>query len=212
MAQPQNQIRRAQQGMTVNYGAPTVFDQPLYDRVNFPAAGTTAQLNFFSTQFGATATLIRAGATGSFQKTKRDTNLTTSGQVSGKTYVVGAISVAYIHEDEGEVTNPTDRDKLRNGGWCEFKIGDGLVFELPLVYVPEMNPIVIGSTTVTNTTMLGSVGGGSLMFPRLKFRQPVTIPPNQSFTFNMNWDGTVALTKAIDIQVYLHSVQLRPGS
>lgn len=48
--------------------------QPLYDRVNYTAAGTS-QLSFFSTVLGQSATLIRAGSASAVSKTKRDTNM-----------------------------------------------------------------------------------------------------------------------------------------
>lgn len=200
-----------QKNRVLNYGNPEDFDQPLYDRMGYPAAGVSS-LSFFSIPNGQSTSLVTAGAVAARSKTYRDTNLSTAGQLSGNGFVIEGLSVAYIHEDEGEVANPTDRDKLRNGGWCEFKVGDKLVLRCPLVSLPELNPIVIGSTTATTTTMIGSVGGGSYLHPIKRLKVPVPIPSNQFFTFVMYWDGgTVTVTKQVDILLMLHGYNRRPS-
>lgn len=201
-----NKIKK---NMVLNYNVQEQFDQALYDTVNYPAAGT-GSLSFFANPVGTTVTLIRAGATGSFAKTKRDTNLTTNGMVSGQLYFVDALSLAYRHEDEGEALNPADRDKIRMGSWIEFKIGSKLIFEMPTYMIPELNPILAASTTVTATSVVASVGGGG-QASRFKFANAIPIPPNQSFTLTMNFDGTVATTKAVDVAVILHAQQRRPS-
>ena len=208
MAQPITS-RKIVRNQVLNYNAQEQFDQALYDTAHYPAAGT-GSLSFFSNPVGTTVTLIRAGAAGSFAKTKRDTNLTTNGMVSGQLYFVDGLSFALRHEDEGEALNASDRDKIRMGSWLEFKIGSKLIFEMPSYMIPELNPISAAATSVTATSILASVGGGGHS-SRFKFANAIPIPPNQSFTLTMNFDGTVTTTKAVDVAVILHAQQRRPS-
>jgi hypothetical protein len=183
--------------------------QPLYDRVNYPAAGSS-QLSFFSVSRGQSATLIRAGATGTFTKTYRDTNMENANVVPTKMFKFVGISLAYVHEDEGEAANPIDRDKIRSGGYLHFRIVDKDILYLPLVFIPEANPNTIAATTATATTIIGAAGGGGANVPMYKLPIPITLNPYENFTVTLDFDGTVTTTKAVDIYVCLQGFMRRP--
>jgi hypothetical protein len=175
------------------------------DRVNYAAAGA-AQLSFFSLPRGQSATLIRAGATGTFTKTYRDTNMDNANVVPTKMFKFVGIGVAFVHEDEGEAQNPTDRDKIRSGGYIQFRIVDKDLLFLPLVFLPEANPF----TTNTTNNSLGAAGGGGQNVPMYRLPIPITLNPYENFSVTMNFDGTVATTKAVDVYCSLFGFMRRP--
>ena len=179
------------------------------DRVNYAAAGAS-ELSFFSTVRGQSTTLIRAGATGTFNKTYRDTNMENANVVPTKMFKFVGITLAFVHEDEGEVANPTDRDKIRSGGYLHFRIVDKDILYLPLVFLPEANRNIIGGTTATNTTILGAAGGGGSNVPMYKLPIPVTLNPYETFTVKIMFDGTVTTTKAVDVYLALQGFMRRP--
>jgi len=191
-------------------GSPEDFYQPLFDRVNYAAAGTS-ECNFFSAPLGASVTLIRAGATGTFNKTNRDTNIETPNVVPGKEFKIMGLSVGFVHEDEGEKANPIDRDKIRNGGYIKWMMGDKLIMTVPLMLLPESNPNVIASTTANDTTVLGAAGGGGPGTKMYSLGVPITLAPFQAFTIKAIFDGTVTTAKAVDIYMFLHAYMRRPG-
>jgi len=173
--------------------------------MNFAAAGQ-ASLSFFSVARGQSTTLIRAGATGTFSKTYRDSNMENSNVVPTKLFKFVGISIAFVHEDEGEAQNPADRDKIRSGGYFHFRIVDKDILYLPLVFIPEVNPFVVNTTTAS----LGAAGGGGANVAMYKLPIPITLNPYENFNVTMNWDGTVAITKAVDIYVALQGFMRRP--
>jgi len=183
--------------------------QPLYDRVNYAAAGAST-LSFFSVSKGQTATLIRAGATGSFSKTYRDTNIDQPNVIPTKLFKFVGISIGFVHEDEGEPANPVDRDKIRSGGYLHFRIVDKDILYLPLTCLPEVNPVVAAATTVTATTIIACAGGGGQNVPMYRLPVPITLEPYQNFLVEMLFDGTVALTKSVDVQLILQGFMRRP--
>jgi len=61
--------------------------QPLYDSVNYPAAGSS-QLSYFSIPRGQSATLITAGAAAAKTKTYRDTNMENANVVPTKMFEI----------------------------------------------------------------------------------------------------------------------------
>jgi hypothetical protein len=194
---------------------PNDFYQPLYDCVNFSAtAGTTTEISFFSVVRGQSATLIRAGATGTFSKTYRDTNMDQPNVISSKLLKVIGISLGFRHEDEGEVANVIDREMIRSGGYLEFRIIDRLIWVGPLMMIPEMNPMLGVSTTATATTAIVGAGGGGPGVPMMKLNIPVTINPNENFTVKAAFDlgaSGIDLTKSIDLYCFLHAYTRTPG-
>lgn len=184
--------------------------QPLYDRMDYPAAGTNS-LAFFSVPQGQSTTLIRAGATGTFAKTYRDTNMQNANVIPTKLFKFVGISLGFCHEDEGEDANASDRDKIRSGGYLQFRIVDKDILFLPLVALPEVNPFVTASSITA--TILGAAGGGGANVPMYKLPINITLNPYENFNFNLFWDSgaaPVTVTKAVDIYVILQGFMRRP--
>ncbi len=189
---------------------PEDLNQPLYDRVHYPAAGSN-ELPFFSNPRGTSVTLIQAGAATTVSKSYRDTNMENSGVVPSKMHKISGISIGFVHEDEGEPANPHDREKIRSGGYLQLRIIDKDILIVPLIMIPELNPNVIGATTATTTTIIGNAGGGGLGAKMYQFSIPITLNPNENFSVKMNFTGTVTTTKAVDIYCFLHSIMRRPS-
>src|ERR1051326_155915 len=102
--------------------------QPVYDKVNYPAAGSN-ELIFFSTPVGGSATLIRAGAAGTVSKTRRDTNLEQQGVIPTKAFKIHGFSICYIPVQQAVAQANTqsivdDMQRLMFGGFMEFRIVD----------------------------------------------------------------------------------------
>jgi len=214
IARPVSDPMRASTYTVTNPSRPEDLAQPLYDRVEYPVAGTS-QLSFFSTQLGQAANLITAGATSSKVKTRRDTNLDTSGVVPTKLYQFIGISIVFIPLQTINTAAATakigdDIMRLKNGGWLDFKIIDKPILQLPLPLIPESNPIVSFSTTVNASTSLSGAQTGASPFPMYKFGIPITLNPFESFSVTMNWDGTVTVNQEVDILLVLHAFMRRP--
>ncbi len=184
--------------------------QPLYDRVNYAAAGSS-ELSFFSVPRGQTATLIRGGTAATVSKTFRDTNIETSNVVPTKMFKLTGVSLAFIHEDEGEKANPVDRDKIRSGGYLHVRIVDKDLLYIPLILIPELNPFLIASTTENSVTVLGAAGGGGIGSKMYYFGIPITLNPYENFTIKAIFDGTVTTTKSVDVYCILHAFMRRPS-
>jgi hypothetical protein len=127
MAKGTKDPMQAMQYRTQRAEMPEDFGQPLYDRVNYPAAGT-GTLSFFSTPRGQSATLNTAeAAPAAKNKSFRDTNMENANVVPTKLYKFIGISVAFFHQTCGTVTNGQDRDRLRTArrllGLCFRRLG-----------------------------------------------------------------------------------------
>jgi len=205
---------RAQQYRVTDPNKPEDLYQPLYDRVNYAAAGA-AQISFFSTQLGQSTTLIRAGVAAAVVKTKRDTNLDTSGVVPTKLFQFVGLSIAYIPLQQAVAAANTvsisdDIARIKYGSWIDFKIIDKPILQLPTHVVPEANPVTAASTTINASTVYATGIQSASPVPMYKFVIPITLNPFESFQFTMNFDGTVTLTQTFDIQVLLHGFMRRP--
>jgi len=204
-------------GNVQNINAPEEFDYPLWDRVNYPAAGAS-QLSFFALPRGQSATLIRAGVAASVTKTTRDTNLDTPNQINVSARTVRGISLNFIPlalDPTGANTDDVAEDiqNLLNGGYFQFKVGDKIVCESPLFNLPSFASVVgfaaTATTAVATTTSIVSAAnrGGDGTY---QLRTPLTLNPTAPFTFVCNWDGTVAVSQPFDLVIQLHGVVRRP--
>lgn len=187
--------------------------QPLYDRANYPQAGTTS-LNFFSIARGGTATLI-AGVAAAAARAKSflDTNMENSNVIPTKMYKFVGLSLAYINQIPGTSTDAADRDRVRNNSYLRFRIVDKDLLYLPLVSIPEVNPLTVASTTANATTILGAAGGGGQNVPMYRLPIPITLNPYENFTVELNCPSGVALANAsssMDIYVILQGFMRRP--
>ncbi len=197
---------RANQFITQSANRPQDLGQPLYDRVEYPAAGCT-EMSFFSTVKGQSATLISAGATGTVTKSHRDTNMDTANVAPNKQFEFVAIGMYKIHEDEGEAANPADRDKIRAAGYLHVKVVDQDVLYLPILAIPEGNPII----TNTMNSSMGATSLSGCSIPMFPFRVPLTLEAFQQLTVKLVFPATVTTTKAVDILLMLHGYMRRPS-
>ncbi len=184
--------------------------QPLYDRVNYPAAGTSA-LGFFSSSRGQSATLlstVTAGVWTAATKVKsfRDTNIENSNVVPTKMFKIVGVSVAFLHANQNDGNVTRDREIIRGGSFIQFRIVDKDIIFLPLVTIPEMNPVV--SSTGNNVN--GTAGGGGQNVPMYKFPIPITINPYENFTIQMTSDNSPPISQTMDIYMMLHAYMRRP--
>ncbi len=197
---------QAQRFITQRANQPEDLGQPLYDRVNYAAAGST-ELNFFSTVRGQSATLISAGATGTISKSYRDTNMDSANVVPNKLFLFIGVSIAFVHEDEGEAANATDRDKIRSASYLHLRFVDKDILYLPTIFIPESNPFVVN----TMNSSMGTAVTSGCTTPMFALRVPVTLNPFEQFTAKIIVTGTVTTTKAVDVYLMLHGWMRRPS-
>ncbi len=198
---------------TSDSSRPIYFWQPTYDRVNYAAAGASS-VSLFTVPKGQTATLIRNGSVASITKTARDTNMENAGVIPSKQIHIYGISLGYIHLTEGAVGNAADRDKLRGSGVFTLKtVSDRIILQLPLIYLPEVNPITAASNPTSGTaTIIAQSGGGGFGVPMYNLTEtPAVIEANQNFSVTLDFDGSPTLTNAVDICVALQGVEVRPS-
>lgn len=185
--------------------------QPLYDRVNYAAAGAN-QVAFFAVPKGQSATLLStfavpqtwtAAAKG---KTYRDTNIENSNVVPTKLFKTVGISWGMFHSVINSATNPTDREVIRQGGFLQFRIVDKDIIFLPLSLIPEVNPLTATTVNAANAY----AGGGGQNVPMYKFPIPITLNPYENFTVLMVFDNSPAINTTMDIQCVLHAYMRRP--
>lgn len=210
MAGPVQDPMRAQQYRTQRAEMPEDLWQPLYDRVNYPAAGTSA-LGFFSSSRGQTATLLSTVAAGVWTaaakvKTFRDTNIENSNVVPTKMFKVVGCSVGMLSANQNATNVTRDREIIRGGSYLQFRIVDKDIIFLPLITIPEMNPVVAATANSIN----GTAGGGGQNVPMYKFPIPITINPYENFTVQLNVDNSPAIDQTMDIYLMLHAYMRRP--
>lgn len=200
---------------TQRMGLPEDLFQPIYDRVNY-AAGGAAALSFFSQPQGALVTLNAGGAAVARNKTYRDTNMQTAGVMASKRFTIIGMAINFIPVQQavaGAMTARIGDDLLilKNGGWVEFRVGDKPLLYMPMNLIPESNPISSLATTANNVTIIGAGATAAIPYPMMKFAIPVTINPQETFTFVTNFDGAPAISQSTDIQVVLYSFMRRPS-
>lgn len=205
-----NDPMRAQQYRTQRAEMPEDLWQPLYDRVNYPAAGTSA-LGFFSQSRGQSATLLSTVAAGvwtaaSKVKTFRDTNIENSNVVPTKMFKIVGTSVGFLSANNNSTNVTRDREIIRGGSYLQFRIVDKDIIFLPLITIPEMNPVVSSTANSVN----GTAGGGGQNVPMYKFPIPITINPYENFTVQLNCDNSPPIDQTMDIYLMLHAYMRRP--
>jgi len=186
--------------------------QPLYDRVNYAAAGAN-QASFYAVPKGQTATLLSTYTAGTFTwaaaskgKTYRDTNIENSNVVPTKLFKTVGISWGVFHSILNAAANAADREVIRQGGFLQFRIVDKDIIFLPLSLIPEVNPMIVSTQTAVNAY----AGGGGQNVPMYKFPIPITLNPYENFLVLMQFDNSPAVTNTLDIQCILHAFMRRP--
>jgi hypothetical protein len=129
--------------------------------------------------------------------------------VPTKMFKFMGISLAFINQIPGTcatgvgISDASDRDRVRQNAWLDFTIVDKRIIDLPLVSIPEVNPFVVGSTTVTNATILGTAGGGGQNVPMYKLPIPITLNPYENFSVTINLSAAVALSGQNSMDIYV---------
>lgn len=213
-----NDPMKSQQYRTQRSELPEDLWQPLYDRVNYAAAGAN-QVSFFAVPKGQSATLLStfaapqtwtAAAKG---KTYRDTNIENSNVVPTKLFKTVGISWGMFHSVINSATNATDREVIRQGGFLQFRIVDKDIIFLPLSLIPEVNPMVaaVGALAAGATTGInGYAGGGGQNVPMYKFPIAITLNPYENFLVLLQFDNSPPVNTTMDIQCVLHAYMRRP--
>lgn len=196
--------------------------QPVYDRVNYPAAGAF-EIIYFSIPVGGSATLIRAGAAGTVTKTRRDTNMEQQGVIPTKAFKIHGLSLCFIPVQQtasatGLAATPSIMDdmmRLMYGGFLEFRIVDKPYLYLPLHKIPATG-VLRGSAFASGTVgpIAGiSAGGPGTGAPRDIYwiGIPLVLDPYQNFSARLQFDGSPALNQTFDIQLFLEGYLRRPG-
>ena len=172
----------------------------MYDRCHF-VTGTT-QLAFFAVQRGGTATLVTFAASAAKTKTYRDTNIDNANVVPTKLFKFVGMSIAFCSENEDHLNNSLDRNKIRNGGYFTFRIVDKDILHLPMIAIPEVNPIIFG--TAPTGCAVGLYQG------IYRFPVPITLNPYENFSVTLDFDTSITVTSAHDIYVIMHAFMRRP--
>lgn len=200
--------------------------QPIYDRKNYPAAGTF-ELIYFSIPVGGTDTLIRAGAAASVTKTRRDTNLEQQGVIPTKAFKIHGFSLCFIPVQQaasatgvsGAASTPSildDMMRLMYGGFMEFRIVDKPYLYLPLHKIPATG-VLRGTAFAAGIPAGGiasvSAGGPGTGAPRDIYwiGIPLVLDPYQNFSLRLQFDGSPPTNMTWDIQIFLEGYLRRPG-
>ena len=192
-------------------GEPEVIRQMLYDHELYPLAGVT-QLNFFQNPIGQGVTTALGAAAGT-RKTRADTNMTLSGQLSTLvnfviqkimlTIDVGSVTTdnTYTQEPAGQfnaaaaaalVQAVNDVETFFRSGWLELEIGNKLyLIEAPLGKFPPHWQTVIDSSVSTNSATVGiTLFRRASQAGRPYFTDPaLSLMSNQNFVVRLNWPG-----------------------
>ncbi len=186
-------------------GAKDITRDPLYDSVNYAAAGQTS-LQFFSTPIGQ-GTTSAPGATGT--KSINDTNMQIAGSLpAGNDFLVECIEIMVLPnglpvtgtiDPASEVPTFTNDvySILRNGA-LEFEIsGKTYIKQSPLMCFPpssrlHSNHALTDSTTASTTQLTAAdyaSGAGALykLAPT-----PLLIDSNTAFSIKLVWAAAVA--------------------
>lgn len=197
------------------------FHQPVYDRVNYAAAGA-ASLTFFSLGIGSTATLIRSGTAGSVAKTIRDTYMRNQGilpNIAWWAYSVYFILVPATVAPQNAATDDVLQDVqlLSTHAWVEFRTVDKLLYQFPLTVVCPFKAVAGGVATTRNDSNLVGAPFCSEAFdltvldPNTGVRVPMEFERNQGVTATMYFDGSPALTSTFDI-MWVHDAEIERPS
>jgi len=180
------------------------FGQPLYDTVNYAAAGQ-AQMNFFAIPRGQAAVLTTAvggaPAAGTI-KSYRDTNLDVAGFTPDKRWEFVGMNFAFRRITD-LVTDELDRKLIVGNTWWHFRIGDKDVLYIPTVFIPCVNPT---QWTTWGATQVGAIGANA---PIYMFTTPMVINPGERIAVQLEAPGNIAVTTTLDITVMLHGTMQR---
>jgi hypothetical protein len=175
---------------------------PLYDFVNYPAAGATS-LNLFALPQGQGVTTAPGGAGGT--KTEADTNLTNAGMLpSDQSFYMTGIEIMVfpgINPGRGGVADATagqfwnDLYAIGKSGWLRLRVGTrDYIVDGPLMIFPTTQGLGGVAAVCTDLT------AGAATFSEIEYARfvgqpytlvPLFITPTQNFGVQLNWPGLV---------------------
>jgi hypothetical protein len=180
------------------------FGQPLYDTVNYAAAGQTA-MNFFAIPRGQAAVLTTAAggapAAGTI-KSYRDTNLDVAGFTPDKRWEFIGMNVSFRRITD-LITDELDRKLILGNSWWHFRIGDKDVLYVPFVFIPVVNATL---QTTWGATNVQAIGAGASIY---MLTTPLVINPGERISVQLETPGLVVVTTTVDIQLMLHGTMQR---
>jgi hypothetical protein len=208
-------------------GQPEVIRQMLYDHELYPGAGGITQLNFFQNPIGQGVATALGAPVGS-RKTKADTNMTLSGQLSTLlnfviqkimlTIDVGLSAAAntYSPAPAGsfdvaaavalqQVVN--DVETWFRSGWLELQIGNKLYLtEAPLAKFPPATQTIVDAAVSSNSATVGITSyRKAFQAGRPYFVDPaLSLMSNQNFVVTLNWPGSVAMPSGFNARIGCH--------
>lgn len=188
----------------LNRGMSEFFGQPLYDTVNYAAAGQ-AMMNFFAIPRGQAAVLTTAvggaPAAGTI-KTYRDTNLDVAGFTPDKRWQFDGMNFAFRRITD-LVTDELDRNLIVGNTWWHFRIGDKDVLYIPTVFIPCVN---YTHSITWGATSGHAIGANAQIY---MFTTPLVIDAGERIQLTLEAPGNIAVTTTVDITVMLHGTMQR---
>lgn len=200
-----------------------VVQQPLYDHLLYPAAGTVL-LAFFQSQIGAGLTTALGGTAGT-TKTPQDTNMTLSGQLSSgqefliqsielsfypgsvstaNTYTIDALTFFLAAASAVPTAQVDDVNVFYQGGLLElFILNKPYLQDAPLMKFPPACSLGIDGAIASNSATTAEVGfaAASARGPVYALSPEISIQAAMNFAVNLRWPAVVALTSGFNARV-----------
>ncbi len=217
--------------MAAVMGKLEVIRQPLYDRQQYPLAGTTATFNFFQQPIGAGQTSV--SGVGVAAKTIEDTNMTQNGQLPSPQGFwvdniqvipeVGSVTTASTYTSPtpwnfnataaaAQGVNSNDFSILTNAGTLIFSVGQKPYYTLgPLkAFPPQYRARFEGAVSIagTNAQPAGLLESnqwteGVDNLPVREIVPGIAIPTGMNFIVQLVFQNTQAITNNARIAVHL---------
>jgi hypothetical protein len=201
--QPPSLAEFARYGVNV-LGATDVIDQPLYDHVQYPAAGTQS-LQFMTTPKGQGVT-THPNAVGA--KTLADTNLTLAGQLAAPQahLSVGLQFFIYpgVNPGEGPPITGAQIARFLNDVWAiarsgviQFTIGEkDQIVDAPMLKFPAPSYLdaaaALADATTAAADLRSQINAGRIAGPVRRIT-PAAIPNGQNFAVTVTYPALVPL-------------------
>lgn len=210
-----------------------IIQQPLYDHLLYPAAGTQ-RLSFFQTGIGAGVTTALGGTVGA-AKSYADTNMQLGGQLSsGINFMALSIEVTFFAGDSsdantydpaapviraanaaGVMNQVLDANSFYQGGVLEFNVQSTNFYRnTPLLqFVPQRSFDLQGfaaSTTAAIEYVGGNLRPGGAP---IELAPPIALFSATAFDVTLTWPAAVATPSTFNgrVGVFLHGWMNRAG-
>lgn len=184
-------------------GGRDIITQPLYDTLQYPTAGTSAPLRFFTTPLGAGTTLFGTGG-----KNLSDTNMRQAGQLpSPQTFEIFTIQVSLLSTAAASLatggTTYQDLQVLLQGAHFILTIGSKQWLELPVYYLPSGGGLEAYATGGAGPAAMGATVHSGVADPSAVFKlsRSITIDTNENFDGQVIVPAASAVTTAVNVRL-----------